>query len=102
MIANKAKFWSGEAKNLTFQAINKAGFTKRYFRRLRNIIFVTEQEAAALYSIKYFMAGSADDLEDVADAADADDEFVQVCSSYQMASSSAELISPATALFKLI
>lgn len=48
--------WSEEAKNLTFQAVNKAGFTKRYFRGLRDIVFMTAPEAAALYSIRYFMA----------------------------------------------
>jgi hypothetical protein len=58
--ANREKVWSEEAKNLTFQAVNKAGFTKRYFRGLRDIVFVTEPEAAALYSIKYFMAEEED------------------------------------------
>lgn len=54
--ANRGKMWSEEAKNLTFQAVNKAGFTKRYFRGLRDIVFMTAPEAAALYSIRYFMA----------------------------------------------
>ena len=53
---NREKVWSEEAKNLTFQTVNKAGFTKRYFGGLRDIVFMTEPEAAALYSIKYFMA----------------------------------------------
>jgi hypothetical protein len=71
-IANRGKIWSDEAKNLTFQAINKAGFTKNYFKGLKDITFVTEQEAAALYSIKYFMA-------------DDNEEFLQVYSRCQMA-----------------
>lgn len=70
MIANRDKVWSDEAKNLTFQAINRAGFTKRYFNGLRQVIFVTEPEAAALYSVKYLME-EADD-----------EEFVQVISVY--------------------
>jgi hypothetical protein len=53
--------WSDEAKNLTFQAINKAGFTRRYFKGLRDTIFVTEPEAAALYSIKAIMDRNVDD-----------------------------------------
>jgi hypothetical protein len=61
MIANRGKIWSDEAQNLTFRAVNKAGFTKKYFKGLRDIIFVTEPEAAALYSIKWFMADDDDE-----------------------------------------
>jgi hypothetical protein len=63
------KVWSDEARNLTFQAVNKAGFTSKYFRGLRDLIFITEPEAAALYSIKSLMME------------DEDDEFLEV--SYQ-------------------
>jgi hypothetical protein len=55
------QMWSDMAKNLTFHAINKAGFTTRYFPGLRDIVFMTEPEAAALYSVKYFIAEDGND-----------------------------------------
>jgi hypothetical protein len=44
--------WSDLAKNRTFRAISKAGFDESNFRRLRDVIMVSEPEAAALYTLK--------------------------------------------------
>jgi hypothetical protein len=44
--------WSDAAKNLTMQAIEKAGFNTTELPQLRRTITTTEPEAAALYSIR--------------------------------------------------
>lgn len=44
--------WSDLAKNRTFRAISKAGFDESNFKRLREVIMVSEPEAAALYTLK--------------------------------------------------
>ncbi|OCK81694.1 actin-like ATPase domain-containing protein [Lepidopterella palustris CBS 459.81] len=44
--------WSDQAKDRTFRAINKAKFDNTYFKRLREIVMVTEPEAAALYTLR--------------------------------------------------
>ncbi|KAF2192229.1 hypothetical protein K469DRAFT_620267 [Zopfia rhizophila CBS 207.26] len=44
--------WSDAAKNRTFRAVQKAQFDQRHFKRLRNIILVSEPEAAAFYALR--------------------------------------------------
>lgn len=41
------------AKNSTFRAARNAGFNEKTFPNLRNIIMVTEPEAAAIYTARY-------------------------------------------------
>ncbi|CAI6331925.1 unnamed protein product [Periconia digitata] len=45
--------WSYSAMNSTFRALTNAGFNQSYFPRLRDVIFVTESEAAAIYTARY-------------------------------------------------
>jgi hypothetical protein len=66
--------WSNEAKNLTFRALVKAGFTKRYFRNLQGTLLITEPEAAALYCAKVLMPEDEFDAED----------FLSVCVTYSL------------------
>jgi len=39
--------------NSTYRALRKAGFNQESFPKLKEIIFVTEPEAAAIYSARY-------------------------------------------------
>lgn len=41
------------AKNSTYRAVTKAGFNQSYFPMLREVILVTESEAAAIYTARY-------------------------------------------------
>ncbi|KAF2095053.1 actin-like ATPase domain-containing protein [Rhizodiscina lignyota] len=43
--------WSAPARNRTFQAVTQAGFDQMNFPTLHQIIFVSEPEAAALYTL---------------------------------------------------
>ncbi|KAI9867895.1 MAG: hypothetical protein M1813_007717 [Trichoglossum hirsutum] len=63
------KVWTDEAKDRIFHAIQKAGFTKRVFRMLQDIILVTEPEAAAVYSLRSLLQH-------------ADEEFIEDLISY--------------------
>lgn len=45
--------WSYGAKNSTLRAIRTAGFNKKNFPNLQDIIMVTEPEAAAIYTARY-------------------------------------------------
>jgi hypothetical protein len=51
---NFRKDWSYMARNSTYRAVTKAGFNKRTFPRLEDIMFITEPEAAAIYTARYF------------------------------------------------
>jgi hypothetical protein len=62
--------WSDEAKNYTFRALVKAGFTKRYFRNLQGTLLITEPEAAALYCAKKLMPEDEYEAEDFLSAGD--------------------------------
>lgn len=42
------------AKNSTYWAVTNAGFNSETFPRLKDIMFVTEPEAAAIYTSRYF------------------------------------------------
>ncbi|OCT45382.1 Hsp70 family protein [Cladophialophora carrionii] len=44
--------WSDSAKAKTFQAITRAGFDKKYFPKLNEIILASEPEAAVLFVLK--------------------------------------------------
>ncbi|KAI4693068.1 uncharacterized protein J4E88_001439 [Alternaria novae-zelandiae] len=46
--------WSYMAMNSTYRALTKAGFNKDNFPKLRPIMFVTEPEAAALYTARWY------------------------------------------------
>ncbi|OAP64492.1 hypothetical protein AYL99_00464 [Fonsecaea erecta] len=45
--------WSYRAKNSTFRALTNAGLNQSYFPRLSTIMFITEPEAAAIYTARY-------------------------------------------------
>ncbi|KAH8723592.1 Hsp70 family protein [Phaeosphaeriaceae sp. PMI808] len=44
--------WSDAAKNLTLQAVQRAGFNNTHFPQLKRTVLVTEPEAASIYTIK--------------------------------------------------
>ncbi|KAF3050005.1 hypothetical protein E8E11_009658 [Didymella keratinophila] len=46
--------WPYIAKNSTYRAITKAGFNRSNFPRLKDVMFMTESEAAALYTARFF------------------------------------------------
>jgi hypothetical protein len=39
--------------NSTYRALTNAGFNQTYFPQLRDVMFVTESEAAAIYTARY-------------------------------------------------
>jgi hypothetical protein len=45
--------WGYRAKNSTFRALTRAGFNKETFPQLRQILLVTEPEAAAIYTARF-------------------------------------------------
>ncbi|KAF2201018.1 actin-like ATPase domain-containing protein [Delitschia confertaspora ATCC 74209] len=45
--------WSHRAINSTYRALSKAGFNSTTFPKLKEVIFVTEPEAAAIYTARY-------------------------------------------------
>ncbi|OAG36308.1 hypothetical protein AYO21_09473 [Fonsecaea monophora] len=45
--------WSYRAKNSTFRALTTAGFNQQNFPKLANVLFITEPEAAAIYTARY-------------------------------------------------
>ncbi|KAJ4412725.1 hypothetical protein N0V91_000487 [Didymella pomorum] len=46
--------WSYMAMNSTFRAMTKAGFNRENFPRLEDVMFITEPEAAALYTARHY------------------------------------------------
>lgn len=46
--------WSYMAMNSTFRALFKAGFNRESFPRLEDVMFITEPEAAALYTARHY------------------------------------------------
>lgn len=46
--------WSYMAMNSTFRALTKAGFNKENFPKLEDVMFITEPEAAALYTARHY------------------------------------------------
>ncbi|KAF2127870.1 hypothetical protein P153DRAFT_432314 [Dothidotthia symphoricarpi CBS 119687] len=46
--------WSYMAMNSTFRALSKAGFNQLNFPKLEEVMFITEPEAAALYTARYY------------------------------------------------
>ncbi|KAF2828907.1 hypothetical protein CC86DRAFT_199672 [Ophiobolus disseminans] len=46
--------WPYEAMNATYRAITKAGFNRFNFPRLNDVMFITESEAAARYTVRYY------------------------------------------------
>lgn len=45
--------WSDRAMNSTYRALRKVGFNQESFPKLKEIIFVTEPVAAAIYTARY-------------------------------------------------
>ncbi|OAL26658.1 hypothetical protein AYO20_09999 [Fonsecaea nubica] len=45
--------WSYRAKNSTFRALTTAGFNQHNFPKLASVLFITEPEAAAIYTARY-------------------------------------------------
>lgn len=45
--------WRYRAKNSTYHAVTNAGFDRKFFPLLKDIIFVTEPEAAAIYTARH-------------------------------------------------
>ncbi len=54
--------WSYKAKNATLRAIRAAGFNDTAFPLLRRYMFVTEPEAAAIYTAHYMKQEEAEML----------------------------------------
>lgn len=46
--------WSYMAMNSTFRALSKAGFNHTKFPRLEEVMFITEPEAAAVFTTRYY------------------------------------------------
>ncbi|KAH0556728.1 hypothetical protein GP486_005483 [Trichoglossum hirsutum] len=46
--------WSYRAKNSIFRALSQAGFNRKRFPKLREMLLVSEPEAAAAYTARYF------------------------------------------------
>ncbi|KAI4955558.1 hypothetical protein J4E91_001419 [Alternaria rosae] len=46
--------WSYMAMNSTYRALMKAGFNRTNFPRLQDVMFVTEPEAAAVYTARHY------------------------------------------------
>ena len=42
------------AMNSTYRAMMQAGFNRESFPRLRDVMFITEPEAAALYTARHY------------------------------------------------
>ncbi|KAF1828846.1 hypothetical protein BDW02DRAFT_200221 [Decorospora gaudefroyi] len=54
--------WSYMAMNSTYRALTKAGFNKDNFPKLQPIMFITEPEAAALYTARYYRDEKEEDF----------------------------------------
>lgn len=54
--------WSYMAMNSTFRALTKAGFNHAKFPRLEEVMFITEPEAAALYTTRYYRDEKAEEF----------------------------------------
>lgn len=52
--ANVPQKWSYQATNATFRAIQDAGFNKETYPTLKDMILVTEPEAASYFTTRYF------------------------------------------------
>ncbi|KAF2115771.1 hypothetical protein BDV96DRAFT_574453 [Lophiotrema nucula] len=52
--------WSYMAINSTYRALSKAGFNRESFPRLREILFISEPEAAARYTVRYLKETQGD------------------------------------------
>jgi len=46
--------WPYEALNSTYRAITGAGFNRANFPRLNDVMFITESEAAARYTVRHY------------------------------------------------
>ena len=53
--------WSDMAKNLTLEAVDKAGFNSQELPLLKRTVLTTEPEAAAIYTIQSLRGGVQDD-----------------------------------------
>jgi hypothetical protein len=51
---NFDKDWSYMAMNSTYRALTKAGFNRENFPNLQDVMFITEPEAAALYTARHY------------------------------------------------
>jgi hypothetical protein len=51
---NFEKDWSYMAMNSTYRALTKAGFNRENFPNLQDVMFITEPEAAALYTARHY------------------------------------------------
>ncbi|KAI9773911.1 MAG: hypothetical protein M1840_006137 [Geoglossum simile] len=54
--------WSYRAKNSTFRALTRAGFNKDTFPQLKDILLISEPEAAAIYTARYLREGDGADF----------------------------------------
>jgi hypothetical protein len=53
------------AMNSTYRALMKAGFNRVKFPRLQDVMFITEPEAAALYTARHYRDEMAHDILEV-------------------------------------
>jgi len=63
LVVSVPAIWSDLAKNRTFHAIHQAGFTTSpHFRNFREMIMVSEPEAAALYAMRSLREEEGEDI----------------------------------------
>lgn len=54
--------WSYMAMNSTFRALSRAGFNRVNFPKLEDVMFITEPEAAALYTARHYRDEKAEEF----------------------------------------
>jgi len=52
--ADVLKDWTYIAMNSTYRALAKAGFSQVNFPKLRDVMFITNPEAAVIYTARYY------------------------------------------------
>jgi molecular chaperone DnaK (HSP70) len=62
---NMEKDWSYMAMNSTYRALTKAGFNREKFPNLHDVMFITEPEAAALYTARHYRDEMSQDFLEV-------------------------------------
>lgn len=61
-LSKKQQHWPYEALNSTYRAVTTAGFSRVNFPKLNDILFVTESEAAARYTVRHYKEEKASDF----------------------------------------
>jgi hypothetical protein len=53
------------AKNSTYRAVTRAGFNRKYFPALKEVMMISEPEAAAVYTARYMREMKQEDFLEV-------------------------------------